>query len=147
MLEAVPADKVLLGVPFYGLDFKTGLKDHAVLAAVPDSLDNPDPPRTITPAVVQALLGKGYYTTSKGAKIEIAYWIEKGVWSDEYAATRYSFVDTDNNLHILYCDDERSLRIKGSLMAFDRLGGVAVWEMVYGTDGMWNALSDGMTAQ
>ena len=147
LLAKVPADKVLLGVPFYGMDFWTGLKGGTILTSLPENLGSPDPPRAITPAVVQALLNKEYYTTSKGAKIEIAYWIEKGVWSDEYATTRYSFVDTDNNLHVLYCDDARSLRIKGGLTAFERLGGVAVWEIDYGTDDMWNALSEGMVSQ
>jgi spore germination protein YaaH len=144
MLGSVPSEKVLMGVPFYGTDFMINAPAGEKLTAVPDVAKSKSS-RNIFPSTVKSLLENGFYMSGT-KKIAVDYWIDHGTWSDETATMEYSFVDTDGLVHVLYCDDERSLLAKGGLMAFNRLGGVAVWRMEFGNDALWNALSEGMAA-
>lgn len=142
LLASVPSGKILLGVPFYGSDFMFDAPGGERLTEVPPVTKSKSS-RNIFPSTVKSLLENGYYT-SGSKKITVDYWIDKGSWSDETATIGYSFVDTDGLVHVLYCEDTRSLAAKGGLLAFNRLGGAAVWRMEFGTDDMWKALSDGM---
>lgn len=143
LLNSVPAEKILLGVPFYGTDFMANAPQGEKLTEVPADMKAKSS-RNIFPSSVQSLLDGGFYT-SGSKKTTVDYWIDRGTWSGETATTEYAFVDTDGLVHVLFCEDERSLLAKGALTAFDRLGGVAVWQMSYGTDPMWKALLEGMT--
>lgn len=142
-LELVPQQKLLLGVPFYGVDFQFDAPKGTLLDAVPD-YDRSAGRSTISPASVKSLLDNGTYPSGK-KQISVNYWIEKGVWSKEKGITEYAFVDTDGKLHVIYCEDAESLAVKGELLAFDRLGGAAVWRMEFGSDPLWNSLYAGMT--
>jgi spore germination protein YaaH len=144
MLDLVPSGKILLGVPFYGVDFQFDNIPTGMMLTEFPAVDKSSEHWNVFPSGIQSLLENGYYISGT-KKIEVGYWIEKGVWSDEDEVTRYSFVDKNGNLNLIYIDDERSLRLKGGLVAYERLGGTAVWRMEFGQDSMWNALNDGMT--
>lgn len=142
MLEVVPSGKVLLGVPFYGSEFQVKAPAGGKLTEFPDAEES-DFHRNIFPASVQSLRTDGFFMVGK-KKIEVDYWIDKGTWSDEMAMSKYSFAGKDGLLHLIYCEDERSLEAKGRLLSYERLGGVAVWRMEYGLPPLWKSLFDGM---
>jgi spore germination protein YaaH len=146
MLAQVPAGKILMGVPFYGTNFQVeDLPAGDKLTSFPD-VGKSTSHWNVFPGSIQSLLQNGYYM-SGSKKIEVDYWIEKGVWSEQSGATRYSFVDKNGWLDLIYIDDAQSLLLKGGLMDYKRLGGVAVWQMSYGTDDMWNSLAKGISGQ
>jgi spore germination protein YaaH len=143
MLDMVPAEKILLGVPFYGVDFQYDVPAGKVLDSVPDYKSSKSR-STISPNTVQTLLDKQAYTIGKKT-FAVAYWIHKGLWSDTLGMMEYSFVDTTGVLHVIYCEDVQSLTQKGKLLAYERLGGAAVWKLEFGKDSLWNALLQGMS--
>lgn len=146
MLELVPAEKLLLGVPFYGVDFlfDTPGGGGGTLTELPPLVKS-KARKTMTPSGIQSLLEKGSYT-SGGKDTSVDYWIEKGEWQAEQAVMRYAYLDADGLLHVAYCEDERSLEAKGRLSAFERLAGAAVWRMEFGQPRLWGALTRGMDA-
>lgn len=145
MLAQVPAGKLLMGVPFYGVDFTFELPAGEDRITGFPELTKSKARRTMTPSGVRALLEKGAYT-SGGKEIVVDYWVDEGTWLEDKAAMRYGFVDGNGLLHMVYCEEEKSLEIKGRLMAFERLGGAAVWRMEFGSQPLWEALWDGMNA-
>ena len=144
MLELVPSDKLLMGVPFYGTDFRFESPKGEKLVELPElkkSLTHVN----VFPSGMKTLLGEG--TLKSGSKTtEVEYWIGKGLWLEDKAAMQYSFVDKAGVLHVVYCEEERSLLAKGRLAAFRRLAGVAVWRIEKEPDTWWQALTDGMNA-
>jgi spore germination protein YaaH len=142
MLGMVPAEKLILGIPFYGIDFQARVPESSQLDAVPENPGASESFVDITPAVVTALLERGSYTSNRYGKFEVANWLEKGVWHEDLGMDRYAFTDTGGLLHLVYCDDGRSVRMKVDAIAFNRLAGAAVWRMEFGNDGLWNALAE-----
>jgi spore germination protein YaaH len=142
-LGSVPSEKVLLGIPFYGNclqieDLPQGVK-YTEFPDIKKSTSH----WNVFPYSIQSLLENEYYMSGT-KKIEVDYWIERGVWDDKEAVTRYSFIDIHGYLNLIYIDDERSLQVKGGLAVYERLGGVAVMRMDYGEDRLWNALCGGI---
>jgi spore germination protein YaaH len=144
MLEMVPQQKILLGVPFFGVDLRFKVPAGQKFESFPE-MERSSGRYTITPGTIRSLLETNACTISKKI-VNVDYWIEKGVWSQEEGMAAYSFMDTDGTLHLMYCDDERSLAIKGRLLAFERLGGAAVWKLELGNEALWSSLYNGMTA-
>lgn len=142
MLELVPARKILLGIPFYGVDFRVEAPQGERLTEMP-ALKASGSRKTMTPSGLRSLLEEGFYRNGD-KEVRLDYWIDKGVWNEEESIAVYSFVDTDGLLHLVYCEDERSLMEKGRLLTYERLGGAAVWRLEFGTETLWNALLTGI---
>ncbi len=145
MLDAVPGDKLLLGIPFYGVDFIHQLPEGTGRITELPAMAGATSRKTMTPSGVTALLNKGSYT-SGGKEVKLDYWVDQGTWLQDKAVMQYIFVDTDRRLHLIYCEESQSLEAKGRLLAFERLGGAAVWRMEFGSEPLWDALGKGMNA-
>lgn len=143
MLDMVPQEKILLGVPFFGVDLQFTVPAGQKLTAFP-KFEKAEARKTITPNTINKLLETGACTMG-GKAVTVDYWIDKGVWSDETGIATYSFADTDGVLHLMYCDDTTSVALKGRLLAFERLGGAAVWKLELGNGALWSSLYAGMT--
>lgn len=142
LLDMMPSEKLILGIPFYGIDFHARAPEGPPLTEVPVSLGKPESFVDITPAVVTALLERGGYTSNRYGRFEVSYWVEKGVWHEGLGMERYAFVDTGGLLHLVWCDEGRSVRLKAEATAHNRLAGIAVWRMEFGNDGLWSALAE-----
>ena len=143
MLDQVPAQKLLMGVPFYGVDFVYELPAGGDRLTELPAMEKSTARRTMTPSGVRAVLDKGAFT-SGGKQITVDYWVDKGTWLEEEAVMQYAFVDGEGLLHLIYCEEESSLAAKGRLLAYERLGGAAVWRMEFGSEPLWQALAEGM---
>ena len=140
-LDEVPSEKLLLGVPFYGVDVTFDLPP-GVLTGLPE-LGEAKGHRTMLPSQLAALLSADSYE-SNGKPLDVKTWLDRGTWMEDYGITRYAFTGSDGLLHVIYCEQDRSIAAKGGLAWFNRLGGVAVWRMSYGNEGLWQALQQGL---
>ncbi len=143
-LDQVPAEKLLLGIPFYGADlvFDTAAVADEALPADGDAEDS----RTMLPSQLAKLESSGSYS-SGGKKQAVEQWIDRGTWQDELGMTRYAFLATDNKLHVVYCEDADSIELKAGLLWYNRVAGAAVWRAGFGTDTLWRALGAGLNPQ
>jgi len=138
-LKEVPSGKILLGVPFYGVAF-IGPRNEETNLPMWESRDGR---YSITPQSVDAILQKGEYTISD-TTYTVDQWEQKGVWDENECVYRYQFTDTRGNLHVLWCDDPRSMEEKGALCRTYHLGGAAVWRKGQGGPDMWQGLHEGI---
>ena len=142
MLDQVPEDRILMGIPFFGVEYTFDVPEGETLKELPE-LTKSKTRRTATPAQVASLLAEGSYT-SGGNKVQVQYWLNKGTWLPNKGMARYAFVDTENVLRVIYCDDAPSLELKGKLLTYNALAGAAVWRLEFGTEELWQSLSRGM---
>jgi len=140
LLEEIPSEQLLMGVPFYGTDYPYQIFNGDIYNKQPLWEDSG---YTTTPGQLRSALANGYFTRSDKT-ITVDYWIDMGSWDEEISLCTYSFVDTDDVLHNIWVDDENSLYQKGLLCKRYNLAGVAVWRQGFGTEAMWNALGQGM---
>jgi spore germination protein YaaH len=145
VLDQVPENKLLMGIPFFGVEYQFSIPEGVVLKDLPE-LTKSKTRKTITPSTVTQLLSDGTYGSGK-SKVEVQYWLDNGTWQQQSAMTRYAFVDQGNLLHVFYCDDDKSVEAKGKLLTRNAIAGAAVWRMEFGTDAMWAALSRGMATR
>lgn len=144
LLEEMPSNKLIMGVPFYGVDFISQVIDADSFDVNPLWKEDDDYRPNFYSSSLQEALVYGEYE-KKGKTIKVSYWIDKGSWNDTLGASQYSFVDTNNMLHNIFIDDESSLYQKGALSTRYRLAGVGVWREGFGYDAMWESLADGLT--
>ncbi len=108
LLEEVPSEKLLLGIPFHGTDYRAQVVDAQTLTLNPLWSS-----KGITTTVFQLneLLTNGKYNDTygegKSTEIVLSYWIEKGSWNADLGITTYSFVDTEGIQHTIWIDDEK----------------------------------------
>ncbi len=141
LLEEVPSNKLILGVPFYGTDYREEVQDGNIFSTRPMWKDSG---WTTTIFNLNSALSNGQYTKGDDTFV-VDYWIDKGSWDSEVGISTYSFVDTNGTMHQIWIDDENSLYQKGRLALRYNLGGVAVWKKSLGTTPMWEALLRGIT--
>ncbi len=122
ILEQVPAEKLLLGIPFYTrLWQETPLEDGAVkVVSKAYSMDQ-----------VRSILAE------KGAV---------PVW-DETDGQYYAEYEEDGNTFKVWLEDETSVRSRVDLMKEYSLAGIASWEMGNESDGIWEAILEELTAR
>ncbi len=107
-VSQVPNQKVLLGVPFYGYDWRDVENAHRANAY-----------RWPT-AVARA--------DRFGASIQ---------WSEEHQVPYYRYVDEDGTRRIVYFENERSLEVKLQLARDYGLAGVSFWRFGQEDTGAW----------
>ncbi len=123
-LDKVPAEKILLGVPFYGYGWQTTSRDAT-------GHTYPDTGHTATYLKVQELLAK---------KDELK--VEEH-WNDE-ALSPYVTYEEDGQIFTIYYENSRSLSYKLDLVNQLELGGVAIWALGYeGTSrDLWDVIAN-----
>ncbi len=110
-VTAVPNQKILLGVPFYGYEWQTTSTDSQAATF-------PDTGSTATLQRVQDLLDqKDQYDVQE-------YW-------NEDALSPYLSYKKDKETHIIYYENSRSISYKLDLVNQLNLGGIAIWSLGY----------------
>lgn len=125
-LKVMPAEKVLLGVPFYGYEWET-------TAAEPRSLTFPGTGGTASYGRVRELLqDPEYFPITQG-------------W-DDIALSPYLTYLKDDKQHVVYYEDARSLSYKLELVTGLRLGGIAIWALGYedGSRELWDSIQQSL---
>ncbi len=144
VLDQVPAEKLLLGIPFYGADLTFDNQTGSDGSLPADS--EAEGRRTMLPSQLDKLVSSGSYA-SGGKKQAVERWIDRGTWQDELGMTRYAFLATDDMLHVIYCEDADSIELKAGLLWYNRVAGAAVWRSGFGTDTLWQALGAGLNPE
>ncbi|MEX1377338.1 MAG: glycosyl hydrolase family 18 protein [Eubacteriales bacterium] len=136
LLEEIPSEKLIMGIPFYGVDYRAEVVDEQTLSLNPIWKNSG---HTATIFQLNLLLETGQYLYS-GTPIVLDYWINKGGWNAELGISDYSFVDTDGIQHTIWIDDENSIYQKARLADDYNLAGVAIWKKNLGTESMFEAV-------
>ncbi len=144
LLKEMPSDKLIMGIPFYGVDFISRVVESDSFDVELLWKDDSDYRINFFTSYLQKALAYNEYTKD-GKLIQVNYWLDKGSWNDTLGVSQYSFVDTNNLLHTIYIDDESSLYQKGALAIRYNLAGVGIWREGFGDDAMWEALADGLS--
>lgn len=122
-LTMVPAEKILLGIPFYGYEWQTTNRD-------PQSHTFPDTGSTAQITRVKELLEK---------KEELQ--VEEG-WNEEALSPYLSYIE-DGETYVLYYENSRSISYKLDYVNQLDLGGVAIWALGYEGDSreLWDVIN------
>lgn len=111
MVEKVPADKVINALPFYTILWKTDG------AAVTDE----------------------YLTISRTSDF-LSHVNAEVVW-DETTCQNYAEWTEGNATYQIWLEDEESISVKLNVMNAQKIAGVAVWRLGYGTSEIWELLN------
>lgn len=122
-LKMVPAEKILLGIPFYGYEWQTTNRD-------PQSHTFPDTGSTAQIGKVKELLTR---------KDELK--VEEG-WNEQALSPYLSYVE-DGDTYVLYYENSRSISYKLDYVNQLDLGGVAIWALGYEGDSreLWDVIN------
>lgn len=120
--DAVPSEKILLGIPFYGYEWQ--IEDPSD----PNSFAIPRTGATATYKRVQEILKRPNIT-----KI-----------MDPLAFSPYLLFTERGKNHILYYEDAQSLELKLQLVRQANLGGIAIWALGYEGETMelWKTIGE-----
>lgn len=110
-MEQVPADKIINGVPFYSILWKTEG------ATVTDE-----------------------YLTMVNTADFLERVGQTGVWDEETQQNYYEW-QSGNSLYQLWAEDEQSISVKLNVMRAKDIAGVAVWRLGYGTSRVWEMIN------
>jgi spore germination protein YaaH len=120
-LKLVPAEKIVLGVPYYGYEWQT-------LSNQPNSMTIPE---------------TGALATYKRVRDKIAKDKLQPAW-DPVSLSPYLIFKEGGHWHQIYYENETSLAYKYQLVRDLNLGGIAIWALGY--DGeypdLWNLLEE-----
>lgn len=122
-VELVPAEKVLLGVPFYGYEWQTTSRDS-------QSHTFPNTGATASYERVQDLLKR---------KDELK--VQEG-WNENALSPYISYVE-DNEIFVVYYENSRSISYKLDYVNQLDLGGIAIWALGYEGDSreLWEVIN------
>jgi spore germination protein YaaH len=139
LLEEVPSDQILLGVPFYGRDFPA-LNDGLKTPAWPDTSSV----KTIYKSDVDSLLANDLFSRQSG-DYKVVEWVVKNEWQPEIGVYYIEFIDQNNIVHQIWYDEETSLANRADLVQKYNLSGLAAWNQGQGRDSFWLAINDALT--
>lgn len=122
-LTMVPAEKILLGIPFYGYEWQTTSRD-------PQSHTFPDTGSTAQISRVKELLEK---------KDELQ--VQEG-WNEEALSPYLSYIE-NGETYVLYYENSRSISYKLDYVNQLDLGGIAIWALGYEGDSreLWDVIN------
>jgi len=122
VLEEVPAEKLLLGIPFY-----TRVWIETPSTKEVNKMDVRS--KAITMETVNEILKKKNITK---------------LW-DEKSGQYYVVYIEDNKLHKIWVEDSKSIRLKAQLVNKYGLAGVATWRRGFETDDIWDTIDQTLT--
>lgn len=142
LLEEIPSEKLVMGIPFHGVDYRAEVVNAETLTLNPLWKSSGV---TATVFELNKLLEFGEYADRYGSDsqktIVLDYWISRGSWVADLGISNYSFVDTDGIQHSIWIDDENSIYQKARLANDYNLAGVAIWKKSLGTEPMFEAVA------
>ena len=134
-LAEMPASKLLLGIPYYGVTYSTTSTDFGAPLVANSSNDITNPYYSVIQYELASCalpdLSQSYDTTSQTA------WAS---WSFPPNGNCTNF----DSLRELYYDGTQSLEARYQLVNSDHLRGIGIWSlgMDSGSDALWNAIAD-----
>ena len=125
-LKQVPAEKLLLGIPFYGYQWQT--VDHSEQANT-----YPDSGSTVLYRDLVKLLQQKDPSVTR-------HWNAK-------ALSPYLTYQQDGKKYVVYYDDKNSIHYKLELVNQLDLGGIAIWALGYegGTEELWQEIGQSLS--
>ncbi len=129
-IKKAPKGKILMGIPYYGIDFRVRDSDKSAYNAR-----------------VYYTSGCTGYIDTYGAIVDPIYdqWHNSNTikWNDSEKATWYAYL-YGSAWHHGYYDDYRSLTAKYQFVREKQLGGVGIWALAYdyGSSDLNNAIRD-----
>ena len=112
--KEVPAEQMVIGLPFYSRHWKEKTKDGEL------DLDCED-------------------CSMKGAKEVVSDSGKKATW-DDTAGTNYAEYTKDGVIHKIWVEDAKSLELKLKAVAEAKVGGVAFWKVGLEEKAVWNVI-------
>ena len=113
LIRFVPAEKLILVVPFYGYAWETTTDDLETAKTYPDTGE------TLTYKGAQSILNDESYQAT-------------GKWDEKSLTPYLTFYDEENERwHIGFFENQRSLSYKMDLIEKLNLGGMAIWALGY----------------
>lgn len=113
-IAIVPAEKLILGIPFYGYEWQTTSRDSRA-------------------SVFPGTGSTASYTRVQEIIRERAEQNLQEHW-DELALSPYLTFTKNNRSHVIYYEDERSLSYKLDLVRDLNMAGIAIWALGYEND-------------
>ncbi len=120
VLNMVPNDKLVLGLPFYTRLWKEE-KDRNGRVKVSNV-------KALTMSEVKKIIDK--------KKAEVSW--------DEESGQFYAFYNEDDIVYKIWVEDENSINLKSSLVQKYNLAGVSSWSKNFEVDGIWNVLNNNL---
>lgn len=141
ILEDVPSNKVLMGIPFFSYDFPswpTETMNTDILA--PAWSPKGSEIKVILKSYVDKALTGNAYNDVNGKKIIIKSWLVHNEWDDNEDAYYLKFMDQDNVIHEIWYEESRSMALKTKLVHKYHLAGVAIWQQSYSQPAFWESI-------
>ena len=138
-LSEMPADKLLLGIPYFG----------EVYSTTSDVFNAPvaDPSQTLSPTYSSILADFACVAQPDGTPGPVINWdsTSETPWAYWWGPTSNASCGSDyTTWRELYYDNAQSLEAKYALVYADHLRGIGIWAlgMDSGSDDLWNAIAD-----
>lgn len=143
LLREIPSDQLLMGLPFYGRDFRYEADAQGNWQPVWPSDTNGTCP--VYQKHLNDLLSAGEFTDVRGHSFGVKTWQEKAGYEELGGSRLIAFIDTEDVLHRIWYDDAQTLYEKAQLSRTYRLAGTAVWEASYAEQVQWKAVHEALT--
>jgi spore germination protein YaaH len=127
MLQVVPSQKIILGIPFYGYEWQTTSRDSQAHTF-------PDSGSTASFKRVQALLAQ-----EEELKVQ-QHW-------NEAALSPYLSYQEDDEIYVIYYENSRSISYKLDYVNQLDLGGIGIWALGYEGNNreLWDVINRKLT--
>lgn len=132
--KIIPAEKIILGVPYYGYQWQTASNDF--LSNTYERTGSTATYKRVADLLLDAQL------ENKNKILGL-----KTHWDDTTLSPWLSYLDQDGEYQQIHYEDERSLGLKYDLVNQSNIAGIAIWALGYDGDwpNLWNLLDEKFT--